>query len=105
MVFSEAHCGEDFAPSNERGAVPAVRETALLDDAVPFLRMTDVGERGVVVGAPEERHVTIDAIQTKKRARNGLPLSLCNDPVLDAHACAGPRVGIPSDIARCVDVF
>src|SRR5262245_12577523 len=92
--------GEDLALAAV-GHEPVLLGEAAGDlGAVPALGVADVGDRDVVVLAPEERRGAVRLSAPEDVLRGGLPLPFRHDPVLDPHALAGPRVGIARDVAR-----
>src|ERR1019366_6516680 len=75
-------------------------ERAVDANAVPLLGVADVVDGDVVVLAPEKRHGGEALAPPQHVAGRDLALALRHDPVLDAHAIAGPGIGPARDVAR-----
>src|SRR6185437_9235114 len=63
-------------------------EIAFDIDAVPAFRMSDIGDDGVVVLAPEERHGIESFPSPENIACCNLALAFRHDPVLHTDRCA-----------------
>ena len=74
-------------------------DVAVDRELVPFLGVTDIVDRDVVVLAPEERHGVELLAQAQHVERRGLSLALGDHPVLDADRLAAVRVGPARDVA------
>src|SRR6476661_34283 len=82
----------------------ALRRVAVDDDPVPLLRVADVVDAHVVVGAPEEGHLIVALAVAEDVPRCRLPHALGDDPVLDADLLAAVRVGPAGDVASSIHV-
>ena len=72
-------------------------------DPVPLLGVAGVADGDVIVLAPEEWDCVEAFALAEDVAGGRLSLALREDPVLDAYASSGVRVGPASDIPRGVD--
>ena len=81
----------------DRAVAPLDR--AVDHDLVPFLGMTDIGEREVVLLGPEERDRIEPFTAPEHVACGGLALALGDDEMLDADRLAGERIRPARDVA------
>src|SRR6478609_4853967 len=81
----------------------ALHGIALDVDRVPFLCVTDIVDRNVVVLAPEERGRSEWCRDTHHIEGGDLPLPFGDHPMLDADAFAGDRIRPAGDIAGGVN--
>src|SRR3984885_12521141 len=72
-------------------------------DFVPFLGVTDIVDRHVVMLAPEERHGIEHFALPEHVARGGLALPFRHHPMFDANGFAGMPVWPARDIAGRID--
>src|SRR6266436_3457241 len=85
-------------------ATPVVQQTilggdiAVYGDLVPFLGVTYIVDRHVVVLAPEERHGIEDFALSQHVARGRLALAFRNHPVFDTNGLPGMRIRPARDI-------
>src|SRR5262249_18107543 len=98
-VTEDRGCRQHFAIAAKAHQAIASVDIALDVEAVPFLRVTDIVDRHVVMLAPEERHLTKALSLVKHVAGGSLPLTLGNDPMLNAQIFAGMRIGPARDVA------
>ena len=74
-------------------------DAAIDPDLIPFLGMTDIIDRNVVVLAPEERYGVEAFALPEHIARCSLALPFGNDPVLDPDVCTTAGIGPARDVA------
>src|ERR1700722_19877614 len=83
----------------ERASAALVSQQAILRgdiavhrDFVPFLGVTDIVDRHIVMLAPEERHGFEYLARSQHVARGGLALALGHHPVFDTDGLPGMRI-------------
>ena len=96
---------EDRGDRERAPAAPHAHETILAGDVafdnelVPLLGMADIGDRNVVMLAPEERNRVEGLMAPEHVERGGLSLSFRHDPMLDANGLATKPVRPARNVA------